>query len=324
LVSLDGPNSRITSASTVSASLRRPARLSAKPSCSRTARLLEFARHPCVEGDHLLAAGPGADRPEREHEIDDDARLDVPEVGQPRVAGDGAHGIDARPSGAGERFLVFGGDRHPLAEDVGLGVVDLEPRHAVDELEQGAVVVGRLVGGAEACRDARRVARRVGDAAGSVEPVGHAALHGEVEGQRRPLRENQHRRARPERMADTELVVNVRVGAGHVGDGVVAEHQPLEHRLVDRAADLLLVGADHVHARRETRRYDLVVGSVGESMMRPPPSGFRPTASARSRAASAVSRSSGASSSPGPSWRISAAKAWRPRPHPPSPPPRNR
>ena len=47
----------------------------------------------------------------------------------------------------GERLLVFARDRHPVAEDVGLGVVDLEPRHAVDELEQRAVVVGGLVGG---------------------------------------------------------------------------------------------------------------------------------------------------------------------------------
>ena len=64
-------------------------------------------------------------------------------------------------------------------------------------------------------------------------------------------------------MADAELVIDVRIGAGDVGDRVVAEHQPLEHRLVDGAADLLLVGADRielglVHRRRD----DLAVDGV--------------------------------------------------------------
>jgi hypothetical protein len=53
-------------------------------------------------------------------------------------------------------------------------------------------------------------------------------------------------------VADAKLVIDVRVGAGDVGHRVGAEHQPLEHRLVDGAADLLLIGAD----RRETRGGD--------------------------------------------------------------------
>ncbi len=64
-------------------------------------------------------------------------------------------------------------------------------------------------------------------------------------------------------MADAELVIDVGIGAGDVGDRVVAEHQPLEHRLVDGAADLLLVGADRielglVHGRRD----DLAIDGV--------------------------------------------------------------
>ena len=53
---------------------------------------------------------------------------------------------------------------------------------------------------------------------------------------------------RPQRMADAELVEDIGIGAGDVGDRVVAEHQPLEHRLVDGPADLLLVGADRLEA----------------------------------------------------------------------------
>jgi hypothetical protein len=48
----------------------------------------------------------------------------------------------------------------------------------------------------------------------------------------------------------------VGIGAGDVGHGVVAEHQPLEHRLVDGAADLLLVGADRLEPRLADRRRD--------------------------------------------------------------------
>jgi hypothetical protein len=38
--------------------------------------------------------------------------------------------------------------------------------------------------------------------------------------------------------------------------GVVAQHQPFEHRLVDGAADLLLVGADRLEPGALDRRRD--------------------------------------------------------------------
>ena len=65
------------------------------------------------------------------------------------------------------------------------------------------------------------------------------------------------------RVADAELVEHVGIGAGDVGHRVVAEHQPLEHRLVDRAADLLLVGADRLKpGAGDRRRDDLLVDRV--------------------------------------------------------------
>ncbi len=57
-------------------------------------------------------------------------------------------------------------------------------------------------------------------------------------------------------MADAKLVIDVGVGAGQVGDRVCAQHRPFEHRLVDRAADLLLVGTDRIEPGRGDRRRD--------------------------------------------------------------------
>ena len=250
--------------SAFSASARLPTRFKREAELlAHHPRLLQFARHPGVERDHFLAALLRPDRAEGEHQVDDDPGLDAPEVGEPRVGGDGADRVDAVLPRRRQRFLVALRDRHPVAKNVGLGVVDLEPRHAVDELEQRAVVVVDGVGAGEPLGDPRDVPGDVGKVAGRIHPVGRAALHGEVEGQRRPCGEDDHGRPRAERVTDAELVIDVGVGAGHVGDGVVAEHQPLEHRLVDGAADLLLVGADHLHPRLKHRGRDhLIVDRV--------------------------------------------------------------
>ena len=93
--------------------------------------------------------------------------------------------------------------------------------------------------------------------------VGDAAQQRDVERQRRALGKQDHGAARPHRVADAEFVVHVGIGAGDVGDGVVAEHQPFEHRLMDRAADPLLVGADRFEPDRDHgRRDDLPVDRV--------------------------------------------------------------
>jgi len=53
-------------------------------------------------------------------------------------------------------------------------------------------------------------------------------------------------------VADTQLVVDVDVGVGggEVRDGVLAQDEPLVHRLVDDAADLLFVGPDGLQLGR--------------------------------------------------------------------------
>jgi hypothetical protein len=54
-------------------------------------------------------------------------------------------------------------------------------------------------------------------------------------------------------MPQPELVEDVRVGGRDVGDRVVAEDEPLEHRLVDDAPGKLLVGAERLHSRVDDR-----------------------------------------------------------------------
>ena len=109
------------------------------------------------------------------------------------------------------------------------------------------------------------VERRVGldRLAGAVGLVGDAAHQRDVEGEHRAFAEHDHRAARPHGVPDAQLVEHVGIGAGDVGHGVVAEHQPLEHRLVDGAADLLLVGADRLEPGPGDRgRDDLQVDGV--------------------------------------------------------------
>ena len=74
---------------------------------------------------------------------------------------------------------------------------------------------------------------------------------------------DEHRRVRPHRVAHAELVEDVRVGGREVGDRVVGEDQPLEHRLVDEPADDLLVGAQRLELGVADRRRDqLLVDGV--------------------------------------------------------------
>ena len=59
-------------------------------------------------------------------------------------------------------------------------------------------------------------------------------------------------------MAHAELVEDVRVRGREVGDRVVGEDQPLEHRLVDQPADQLLVGAQRLELGLADRRREQV------------------------------------------------------------------
>ena len=57
-------------------------------------------------------------------------------------------------------------------------------------------------------------------------------------------------------MADAELVVDIGVEQGQVGDRIFAEQNALIHQLVDEARALLLVGADAGEPRRLDGRGD--------------------------------------------------------------------
>ena len=135
-------------------------------------------------------------------------------------------------------------------------MIDLDARQALDQLEDRAVVMRVAARGGELAGDRRDGGFGRNRLAESVGLVGDAAHQSDVERQHGALAEHDHGRARPHRVADAELVEHVGVGAGDVGDGVMAEHQPLEHRLVNGAADLLLVGADRLEPGLGDRRRD--------------------------------------------------------------------
>jgi hypothetical protein len=142
-------------------------------------------------------------------------------------------------------------------------VIDLPARHAFDQLEDRAVVVRIAARRRELSGDGGKGGLGLDRLAGAIGLVRDAAHQRDIEGRHRALAEHDHGAARPHRMADAELVEHVGVGAGDVGHGVMAEHQPFEHRLVDGAADLLLVGADRLEPGPGDRgRDDLLVDGV--------------------------------------------------------------
>ena len=135
-------------------------------------------------------------------------------------------------------------------------MIDLPARHPLDQLKDRAVIKRVAARRLELTGDLSERRLDVQRLAGAVGLVGDAAHQRDVEGQHGALGEHDHRAARAHRVPDAELVEYVGVGAGDVGHGVMAEHQPLEHRLVDGAADLLLVGADRLEPRMLDRRGD--------------------------------------------------------------------
>ena len=77
----------------------------------------------------------------------------------------------------------------------------------------------------------------------------------DIEGQlRAACGEQEDRAPRADRMAHTELIENVGVCCGEVRHRKFAEHQPLEHRLVDNTAGHLLIGAQRFETRLANRR----------------------------------------------------------------------
>ena len=189
--------------------------------------------------------------------------LDFEQIGERGLAGDLLDGVRSFLHRRAQTVLVALRVVDRLAEDVGLGVIHVPAGHALDQLEDRAVVVRiaarrlKLIGDLRERRfGVERLARAIG-------LIGDAAHQGDIEGQHGSLGEHDHGAARSHRVPDAELVEHVGIGAGDVGHGVMAEHQPLEHRLVDGAADLLLVGADRLEPRTLDRgRNDLGVDGI--------------------------------------------------------------
>ena len=209
----------------------------------------ERLRHRLRQPHHLV---PRTDRAIGEKQVDDDARFRVPERGQLLL--DGAHGVGSLRPRQGEALLLGQGVADPVTEDVGLGVIDV--RVVLDHLVEGAVdgpLPRRPELGCQGCA----VVPGVGGHTTRIEPIGQRSQQADVEGQLAgALREHQGGGVRSGRVTHPELVEDVGIGRGQIGDRIFAEQQALEHRLVDDAAGLLLVGADRLKTRGLDRRSD--------------------------------------------------------------------
>ena len=75
-------------------------------------------------------------------------------------------------------------------------------------------------------------------AAGVVRLLGaHPAHQGDVERKNGAVAKDDDSTARAQRVADAQFIEHVWVRAGNIGYRIVTEHEPLEHWLVNRAAD---------------------------------------------------------------------------------------
>ncbi len=96
-----------------------------------------------------------------------------------------------------------------------------------------------------------------------IERIGHGRQRPDVEGQAAGFRRQQNGRLRARGVAHAELVIDIGVEDGEVGDGVFGEDEAFEHRLVDHPGAHLLVGAHAVEARAsDGGRDDHVVHGV--------------------------------------------------------------
>ena len=200
----------------------------------------ERRRHLLDELDHLR---PRLHRAIGEEEVDHDLRLGV--LDRREIGFDGPHRLHALAAGLRQLLLALRGVAHLIAEHVGLGAVDLRRRQPVDQLEERAV---RRAGARFLEPSLEYTAHRVGirGRPAGRDRVREDPLRGDVERQPATLRVDQHGAVGPQRVSHAELVEDVRVRGGQVGDGVLAEQQPLEHRLVDDPARLLLVGPERL------------------------------------------------------------------------------
>ena len=218
-------------------------------------------RQAVVKIDH---AGTGLHVAQREEQVDHDAGLDFEQIGERRFGRDLLHGLEPLADGRGQPVLVSLRIIDHLAKHVRLAVVDLPARQVVDQLEHRAVVARGVARFAQQRADRLDRGGGVDRLALAVRAIGDPAHQRNVERNDRALDKDDRGAARPQRMANAELVEHIGIGAGDVGDCVVAQHQALEHRLMDRAADLLFVRAYRLEAGVHDRRHNDVLINLVE------------------------------------------------------------
>ncbi len=209
-----------------------------------------------VEIDH---AAIGFDVAQRQEQVHHDAGLDIDQIGKRGIGRDLLHRLGALAHGLAQPVLVSLRVVDALAKHVGLAVVDLPARQIVDQLEHRAVVARGVARFAQQGADRLDRSGGVDRLALAIGAVGNPAHQRDVERNDRALDENNRGAARPQRMPNAELIEHIGIGASDVGDRVMAQHQALEHRLVDRAADLLLVRAHRLEAGLRDRGHDDVL-----------------------------------------------------------------
>ena len=109
-----------------------------------------------------------------------------------------------------------------------------------------------------------------------VEGVREHPVGREVERRAFDVGADEHGRVRARGVADAELVEDVRVRGRQVGDRVVGQDQPLEHRLVDHPPDDVLVGAQWLQLRIANRRRQQRLVDRVEIDRAAPPVGLQP------------------------------------------------
>jgi hypothetical protein len=146
-----------------------------------------------------------------------------------------------------------------ITKDVGLQASDIRRGVALEQLENrtvGTLVAARSLGGFEQLAQGLTCATRHRSACRRRQLVGQGTQRRDVKRHALAARVEQDGGRRANAVTQAELVEDIGVGTGQVGDGEVAENQPLVHRFVNDPAADLLIGAQRLHARRLDRRSD--------------------------------------------------------------------
>ena len=203
-------------------------------------------------------------------------RLEIA-VGDQNIEGEFRVGFSDRPqlvldltNRGGDCALVVGGtgdcEALPRRVDVSSAIAEIlshlvrqmDPGELRDQLEERAVLDVAFFERSLELR-ANRVDQPRGGLAAQVpvlEVVGHRTQERDVEGEALLVGRDDDGRTRAGGVPNAEFVEDVRVLIGDVDDRDFGQQQALEHRKMDDAASLLLVGADDFEFLQVDRRLD--------------------------------------------------------------------